>query len=174
MSKNDLSFITQVRSSEKVQTNVGTHLFTNEELQEEWYLNTIKDRSKFYGIIEYQVGETWQKIGYVRVTEIDHLNKSMCVGSDLEESFIGKKHGRQIYSLIFKLGFELWNMNRLWLLVLENNKPAHSLYTKVGFKEEGIQRSALFKNGQYHNYIAMSILKNEYHNYKGNNNDTSF
>jgi diamine N-acetyltransferase len=55
-------------------------------------------------------------------------------------------------------------MNRLWLLVLENNEPAKNLYKKMGFVNEGVQRQAIFKEGQYHDYIMMSLLRGEYEN----------
>ena len=76
----------------------------------------------------------------------------------------GKSHGKAMYHLIFKLGFLTWNMNRLWLLVLETNKRARNLYSKMGFKEEGCQRNAIFKNGIYVDYHMMSILKDEFKN----------
>ena len=55
-------------------------------------------------------------------------------------------------------------MNRLWLLVLENNEPAKNLYKKMGFVNECVQRQAIFKEGQYHDYIMMSLLRGEYEN----------
>jgi len=39
---------------------------------------------------------------------------------------------------------------------------AKRLYEKVGFKEEGIMREAIFRNGVYHDYVVMSILEDEY------------
>lgn len=37
-----------------------------------------------------------------------------------------------------------------------------SVYEKVGFKQEGVQREVLFYNHQYHDSILMSILEDEY------------
>jgi RimJ/RimL family protein N-acetyltransferase len=58
-------------------------------------------------------------------------------------------------------------MNRLWLLVLENNKVALSLYRKAGFVEEGRQRKAIFRDGRYLDYLMMSILRSEYEKVTG-------
>ena len=52
-------------------------------------------------------------------------------------------------------------MHRMWLLVAEFNKPAITVYTKVGFAEEGRQKGALYKHGTYHDYIMMSLIRKE-------------
>lgn len=52
-------------------------------------------------------------------------------------------------------------MHRIYLTVLENNKNAYNLYKKIGFKEDGVLRDAIFKNGKYCNLIMMSILLND-------------
>jgi RimJ/RimL family protein N-acetyltransferase len=67
-----------------------------------------------------------------------------------------------MYKMIFDLCFNQYNINRLWLFVLDYNKIAISLYKKLGFIEEGKQRKAIFRNGNYHDYIMMSLLKTEY------------
>jgi L-amino acid N-acyltransferase YncA len=33
---------------------------------------------------------------------------------------------------------------------------------KVGFRQEGVMRQALFRQGRYHDVILMGILKDEY------------
>jgi RimJ/RimL family protein N-acetyltransferase len=42
----------------------------------------------------------------------------------------------------------------------------------MGFVDEGMQRKAIYKSGQYLDYLNMSILKNEYDNLKTNQNTT--
>ena len=102
-----------------------------------------------------------KKIGLIRFTEIDFINRSICVGGDIAQDFIGKGHGTKMYEIIFKICFDIWGMNRVWLSVLENNHRAINLYKKVGFIQEGIMRSAIFKDGKFENYILMSILKGD-------------
>lgn len=160
LEKEDLPFITKVRTSPHVQDNVGQVIFVNEELQAKWFENLLADKSKLYTIFEF--GR--EPIGYIRLTDIDHINKSICIGGDIAEQYCGQGHGKAMYSLIFQLGFQTWNMNRLWLLVLEDNKRAQRLYEKVGLQKEGVQRKAVYKNGKYQDYIMMSILREEYDN----------
>ena len=160
----DLDFITALRTSDFVQSNVGSVLFPNKTSQLEWLKNVSRSQSELFLVFELEEHGSFERIGMVRCTSIDRTNQSMCVGGDIREDMAGKSHGQGMYHLIFKLGFLTWNMNRLWLLVLETNTRAKKLYTKMGFSEEGCQRNAIFKNGIYTNYTMMSILKDEYKN----------
>ena len=94
--------------------------------------------------------------------EVDHINRSIRVGADVVPALRGKGFGKAIYSAIKKYCFDYLNMHRVWLAVLEANERAIGLYRKVGFKEEGRYREAVFRDGRYQDYILMSILEVEY------------
>lgn len=158
LEKSDLPFVTEVRTSSHVQDNVGQVVFINEDTQLKWFESLLVDKSRLYAIFEISK----IPVGYVRITDIDHINKSMCIGGDIARRYCGQGHGKAMYDLIFKLGFRVWNMNRLWLLVLDGNKRARELYKKIGLQEEGVQRQAVYKDGMYQDYIMMSILQKEY------------
>jgi RimJ/RimL family protein N-acetyltransferase len=53
-------------------------------------------------------------------------------------------------------------MNALYLKVLETNEKAYSLYKKLGYKENGRIPQQIFRNGSYHDYIHMSLLRDEW------------
>jgi RimJ/RimL family protein N-acetyltransferase len=164
----DLDFLNSIRLSSHVQNNVGFHLFTNNFLQKNWIENISKSSKDKYLILEIKKDDfvnssknSWQKIGLIRFNEIDFINRSMCVGGDIAHDFIGKGHGKKMYEIIFKICFEIWGMNRLWLSVLEYNLRAINLYKKIGFTQEGVSREAIFKNGKFENYVMMSLLKSD-------------
>jgi ribosomal protein S18 acetylase RimI-like enzyme len=48
-------------------------------------------------------------------------------------------------------------LQRVELTVRENNKNAITLYEKVGFEIEGVQRNAIFVDGTYENLILMAV-----------------
>ncbi|MFW9979354.1 MAG: GNAT family N-acetyltransferase [Candidatus Thorarchaeota archaeon] len=50
-------------------------------------------------------------------------------------------------------------LHRVGLEVVEDNKSAVALYTKLGFKIEGVLHDAYFgEDGRYHNLLVMGIL----------------
>jgi RimJ/RimL family protein N-acetyltransferase len=163
LDENDIEFLTNLRTSDHVQSWVGNIIFTNLSLQKEWLAKVSKSASEKFMIFEFlnEEKKSYEKIGMIRISAIDLINRSMCVGGDICEEFTGRGHAKNMYNLIFKIGFDTWGMNRLWLSVLENNHRAINLYKKMGFIQEGIQRKAIFKNGKYLDYINMSILQSE-------------
>ena len=52
--------------------------------------------------------------------------------------------------------------HRLWLDVFETNRRAQHVYERLGFRREGILREAVFRDGEYHTQLLMSILDREY------------
>ncbi len=153
----DLGFVNKLRLSAHVQDNVGSHLFTNDILQRNWLENVSKSTKDKYLIFETKIisnqlakkEEIWQKIGLIRLNEIDFINRSVCVGGDIGLEFIGKGHSKIMYQIIFKICFEIWGMNRIWLSALESNIRARNLYHKINFFQEGVIRKAVFKNGTF-------------------------
>ncbi len=158
----DLDFLTALRTSQHVQNNVGQFIFVNQINQREWLANISKSRADKFMIFEILQNGVFEKIGMIRLTSIDWQNRSVCVGGDILESKIGQGYGQAMYEIIFKLCFKIWDMNRVWLSVLEDNARAIKLYEKMGFVHEGRQRAAIYKDGKHVDYLMMSILKTEF------------
>lgn len=128
--------------------------------QKIWFENLQKDLTKRYFVVKSNQQET---IGYVRIDELDHFNKSIRVGADILKQYRKLGYGTEVYKLLLEFCFNHLGMNRVWLLVLETNLNAINLYLKTGFIQEGIMRQAIFKNNSFVNYLMMSILKEEYY-----------
>ena len=158
----DVEFTIELRSDMEVNSMLGTFLFVNYQSQLKWIESLEKKSDSMYFIFEHKNGEIWQKVGIVRIDHIDFINKTASVGGDIIKEFRGKGFAKEMFRLILDLCFNYLNLNRAWLLVLENNNIAIDLYNKIGFVKEGVQRQAVFRSGKYLDYIMMSILKREY------------
>lgn len=154
----DLSWIKNLRNDDTTWSQLGNFAFINDERQARWF-----ERINGTDAIEYLVfGHKKDNLGLVRLTDIDRINRSMCVGGDILPERRGQGHAEHMYRLIFKLGFDIWGLHRLWLLVLSTNDVAKHVYQKLGFVEEGVQRQAIYRQGNFVDYILMSLLENEY------------
>lgn len=71
----------------------------------------------------------------------------------------GKGYGRKALNKIKHYCFYKLHCHRLWLDVLETNERARYLYQSEGFKEEGVLRDCIFKDGNYKNLVIMSLLE---------------
>jgi hypothetical protein len=160
----DIEFLNHIRLSSHVQKNVETHLFTNNILQKDWIEKISRSNKEKYLILELKNSEKYDKIGLICLTDIDFINRSISVGGHILEDFSSKGHGKKMYEIIFKICFNIWNMNRVWLKVLKKNQKAINLYQKMSFIVEGVMRQAIFKDGKYEDYFLMSILQEDYNN----------
>lgn len=157
--ESDLEFLKNQRNDPETWRYLSDISMLTSHGQREWLARTEKDPSKKYFILENERGHS---VGFVRCDEIDQLNQSIRVGADIHPDFRGIGLGTVTYELLLQYCFNYLNMNRVWLLVLASNERAHHLYTKVGFKEEGRMRQAIYRDGAFDDHIMMSILREEW------------
>jgi hypothetical protein len=78
-----------------------------------------------------------------------------------DENYRNGGFGSDALRTIIKYGFEELNLNRIWCEVYSNNK-AIDVYRHIGFKDEGLLRQTVYKNGQYHDSYILGMLKDEW------------
>lgn len=106
--------------------------------------------------------ETDAVIGDIALQGIDSFNRSASIRIAISEGHQGKGFGSEAMKLMLDYGFGILNLHRIELNVFSYNPRALHVYEKLGFKQEGIQRDALYYNHKYHDSIIMSILEDEY------------
>jgi RimJ/RimL family protein N-acetyltransferase len=74
----------------------------------------------------------------------------------------GRGIGTDACALLLRHAFTDLNLHRVYLHVFETNERAIRLYTRTGFKQEGILRQSAFIDGRWLNTIVMSVLRDEY------------
>ncbi len=107
--------------------------------------------------------ETNKPIGITSLVNIDVKNRNAELIIDIgEKSYWGKGLGTEAVRTILEYAFLELNFHRISLRVFSLNPKAIHIYTKLGFKQEGVSRQSLYRNGEWHDIINMSILKDEY------------
>ena len=105
--------------------------------------------------------------GFVKVYNIDFINKNCVLGADLHNDFRGKKLSKFMWKLLLDYVFhEIEGIHRASLTTAEYNEPAKKLYRNLGFVEEGRLVQSLFRNNKFYDQICMYILKENYINEK--------
>lgn len=145
--------------------DLGTIAITNLDQQRQWLQSVSADPRRAYYVLCKPHGSEF--MGVIRLANIDLVNRSMSVGGDILPSFQNQGHGQQMFELIKVFCFDCLNMHRIWLLVMETNKRAIHVYEKTGFKHEGRQREAIYRDGQYIDYLMMSMLREEFDAQRG-------
>jgi diamine N-acetyltransferase len=70
--------------------------------------------------------------------------------------------GRGLLLSVIERVFRHHGAHRLWLDVFVTNTRARRLYASCGFREEGLLRDSILRDGEYHSQVLMSLLEHEY------------
>lgn len=157
---NDLESVREMTNDpEQERLIVGWSFPTAVKHQEEWYQRILNDRNNFRFAIEFE-GEF---VGISTLTNIDWKNRKADHGIRLTlDAPKGHGIGTDAVFATMRYAFEELNLNRLCGSILDYNTASWKLYTKCGWKSEGVYRQSIFKNGAYHDESPVAILKSEY------------
>lgn len=153
-----LETLRQLRNSPNTWYFLTSTLPIKPKSQLRWFEGLCRDKNRLYFAIE----KRGKFVGIVRSDEWDMTNQSVRIGADVVPKYRRQGIATKTYKLLLNYLFNQANIHRVWLLVAEFNKPAIALYKKLGFKKEGAQRQALWRNGNWHDYLMMSLLRKEY------------
>jgi UDP-4-amino-4,6-dideoxy-N-acetyl-beta-L-altrosamine N-acetyltransferase len=135
---------------------------TNLEDQINWYDNVMMKDNTWHHFIVKPIDDPTKNIGIVLLNHIHPIYRSGEFGITLgDPEYRNKGYGKDMLLTLIKYGFEQLNLNRIWCEVYSNNNSIH-LYRKIGFKDEGILRQTVFKDGEYLDSYILGMLKNEY------------
>ena len=130
--------------------------------QQEWFENYKPSEKMLRLIIETEEDGT---VGMTGLRNIDWKNGT----ADAAGMRIAKTNLRckgiatDAYMTLFKYAFEELRLNRINGSALQYNAISLHVTQKVGFKQEGIQRQAVYKNGKYEDVVMLGILKEDYY-----------
>ncbi len=106
-------------------------------------------------------------IGYTSITEIDYRGGScFWSGIKIDPAHAGKGIGSEVALRVLKYVFEELRMERCKGACLEHHGAVLKMLQKVGFRQEGLMRHSIFKNGGYHNQWLVSVILEDYHEIK--------
>lgn len=132
--------------------------------EEEWF-DKLKDREDtvFFSILLLDQNGPEKIIGNCAIHNINAKNRACSCGITIgEKDYQNKGYGTEAMEMLVEYGFNTLNMNRIELSVYDFNIRAYKSYIKVGFVEEGRKRQARYHNGEYHDEIIMSLLREDW------------
>lgn len=139
----------------------GTHgtLIANIEDQNRWYETT---NDLFLMLMK---GE--EKIGFAGFTNIDWFARKASVTGSLFRTATKRDAAvsRDCWCSGFDFAFEILNLRRLEVEVVEYNLPSQKLNIGLmGMRVEGVKRESVYKSGRYYNSLVLGLLRDEWVN----------
>jgi len=166
----DYKLINKWRKDEEIQSLTGGNkFFVSSEREKKWVEDKIfNDINEIYCAICLK--ENNKMIGYISLNNIDLRNRKAFWGGMLigDKSERNKGYATNAAYLMLKYGFEELNLNKITSEWLEDNKASIIIGKMIGFKQEGIFKKEIYKNGKYNNVIIMSLFKDNFKYLKEN------
>ena len=133
----------------------------HESSHQEWFANIPRQRDCVFFAIRLVPGDVL--IGTCQLHSIQPVHRSAELQIRIgHPDSRGKCYGADALNQLLEFGFRDLNLNRIHLHVLPGNHAALRLYERCRFQREGRLRSAAFIDGQYHDVLLMSLLRDEY------------
>lgn len=131
--------------------------------EERWFEEQLARTNDLILGIEVQVDQGWTLIGNIGLHGLDWKNRRATLGIVIgERDFWDKGFGTEAIEVLLRYAFLELGLHRVELEVFEENRRARRCYEKVGFREEGIRREAVFRDGRFQDLVIMSILAREF------------
>ena len=161
LQRDDVPLVNQWRNDPRVIEHLGANfLFIGPEIDERWFDAYVAARDR---AVRLTIEAEGRAIGCVNLTNIHPINRSaefsIMIGVP---EFWSKGYGKAATIAMLDHGFRDLNLNRIHLYVLTGNARAVKMYEAVGFRSEGRLRQAVFKNGEFHDELVMSMLRSEH------------
>lgn len=150
------------RNDDEINTMiVGMKRFVSEAYEAQWTNDSIFHSKDVK--LAICLKENGKHIGNVYMAKIDEINQCCAIGILLgNKEYWGKGYGCEALRMAVEYMFDERNMQRIEADVLQSNVASQRMHKKVGFREEGLKRRAIYKNGRFQNLYIFSLLKEEY------------
>jgi RimJ/RimL family protein N-acetyltransferase len=151
-------------NDQRVLEDLGAeHLYFAISMEEERRIveHMVNDQDALWFIVQRLKGE--EAIGIVGLANLEARTASaelrIVIG---EPGQWGKGHGAEAIQMLLDHAFNVKNLHRVYLRVVEYNQRAISCYKKCGFMLEGRTRHDHFHKGRWRDALRMSILEDEF------------
>ena len=164
MTRDDMQLICDMFNDPELEdVVVGWAFPLSIEQQNRWFDNNLSSN----GLNHRFVVETEEDgaIGISTLTDIDWKNRTAMHGIKLaNKQFRTKGIGTDTVMATMRYAFDELGLHRLDGCWFDANIASKRLYTKCGWKEEGVRRECIFKHCEWRDLTMVGILDSDYHN----------
>ncbi len=128
---------------------------------EKWYSRARADKDRaWYAIVLKDDGRVVGEAGLLRMFRAWRCtDMTVMIG---EKDVWGRGYGTEAGDLLLDLAFNEHRMHRVSVGVVSFNERALRFWEGLGFTREGAQRDGYLCDGEFSDFVMMSILEDEY------------
>jgi RimJ/RimL family protein N-acetyltransferase len=159
----DYVMINKWRNDNNIRKYLGGNVYlVSSEREKKSIENKIFDDSKhiYFAICDKKDDKL---IGYTQINNIDLRNLKAEWGGTLigDKDYIGGGYGKEASMQLLRFLFDQYPIRKCYGYCLVEHPHTSKLMVALGFKQDGILRSDLYKNGEFKDVLLFSILRDE-------------
>lgn len=161
MTRDDMQMICDMFNDPELENLVVGWAFPlSIEQQQQWFEKNINDNKNFRFVIETPEDGA---VGIATLTGIDWKNRRATHGIKLANKERRTKGiGTDSVMAIMRYAFDELGLHRLDGSWFDSNVASKALYTKCGWKAEGIKREYIYKRGVWRDLTVVGVLESDY------------
>ena len=156
----DAKFFAYWYNQPQVMFQCGFTEFTDEEREKDNINNNRKSEDSVWFTITDFDGNLIGETGLLRMWPVWHCTDLSIIIPDPKMQ--NKGYGTEAIRIMLDMAFSRYEMNRVAIGVVGLNTNALAFYSKIGFKQEGIQEQGYYYNNEHSDFIMMRILRHEW------------
>ena len=155
LKKKHLPMLLEWRTRPEITRFLNTDVKNDMENQLKWFDKIKKDKKSLYWLISYKD----ELVGLNSLNDIDWRNKFCYGGFYIVKPSFRAILGYYVPHLTLNYIFTNTDLNKSIANILTDNERVVSLYKEIGYREVGVLKNHIKKNGKYHNMILLEYLK---------------
>jgi len=157
----DLEFLRELNNHPQVRASVvGWDFPVSLHSQIRWFESAEATSTRRLLVVDKENG---QSIGLTGLWNIDWHNRSALSAVKLHPDLAQKGRGTDTIMATMAWAFTEVGLRRLYSSILSFNASSFGAYVKkCGWRVEGVEREAVFRNGQFVDLIRVAILDHEF------------
>jgi RimJ/RimL family protein N-acetyltransferase len=161
LEEEDIELIRQLTNDPWYESMIVGWAFPRSSFQQKKWFENYNPKDELRLAIETPEDGT---VGMTGLIDIDWKNATARAGGMriFKKDMRSKGVATDAYMALFRYAFEELRLNRIQGSVLSHNKASIRATEKAGFKQEGIMRQAIYKNGKFMDVILLGIIKEDY------------
>lgn len=157
ISTDDTDFVINLSNMPDIKKNFPRSYDLTKEMHLQFLEDFVVTSDKYFIILYNNI-----TVGTISIYDINNTHKHAEFGRFMTHPDYQRKGiGKSVLNKIIEYAFTELDLHRLYCTVLINNDHAHNLYSKIGFKHEGLLNQHFFINDKFVDCYIMGITKGE-------------
>ena len=161
LDKSYLDLIYKWRTDEAVSKYLFTNIPNSFDRHKKWFDNIVTDSNYKYWVIIFNT----IPIGIANLALIDRNNFRVSAGY-----YIGEKDYRSLGAIplpyLYNYVFTVMKFKKIYGEVIAENKSIRKIHEMHGYREVGVYKDHIFKEGKFHDVVLVELLSDTWLNQK--------